>query len=161
MNVALLMRNIIWQLRERIINKQRKPLQELIRTFWYMHIKPTLSRAGALSVTTDQYDQLIEQLVVMVKDYDVIDYKEIGFRDEKAANRIVGANATIILAAEKEGHQPFLVDINHKYQINTMALGDQLSVFNIEYFVNGIKQQEVNLQRSCYIFIMVDYNPCG
>ena len=34
-NVARLMRNIIWQTRERIVNGQKPPLKELIRTFWY------------------------------------------------------------------------------------------------------------------------------
>ena len=48
-NVARLMRNIVWQLKERIQKGEKEPLRELIRTFWYMYIKPTLSRAGALS----------------------------------------------------------------------------------------------------------------
>ena len=47
-NIARLMRNIIWQTRERIIKKEKPPLKELIRTFWYMYIEPTLSRAGGL-----------------------------------------------------------------------------------------------------------------
>ena len=38
-NVALMMRNIVWQLRERIINNEKPPLKELVRTFWYMYIK--------------------------------------------------------------------------------------------------------------------------
>ena len=46
---------------------QREPLRELIRTFWYMHIKPTLSRAGSLSKTRDQYADLITNLKDMVK----------------------------------------------------------------------------------------------
>ena len=36
-NVARLMRNIIWQTRERIANGQNPPLKKLIRTFWYIH----------------------------------------------------------------------------------------------------------------------------
>lgn len=59
-NVARLMRNIIWQTRERIIKGEKPPLKELLRTFWYMYIKPTLSRAGALARKTDQYPQLID-----------------------------------------------------------------------------------------------------
>ncbi len=53
-NVACLMRNIIWQVRERIRRGEKPPLNELIRTFWYMYIKPTLSRAGALAYDVDQ-----------------------------------------------------------------------------------------------------------
>lgn len=36
-NITMLIRNIIWQIRERIINKKREPLTELIRTFWYIY----------------------------------------------------------------------------------------------------------------------------
>lgn len=59
-NISMLMRNIIWQLRERIQKKEKPPLNELIRTFWYMYIKPTLSRAGSFSNKTDQYAQLVD-----------------------------------------------------------------------------------------------------
>ena len=41
-NVARLMRNIIWQTRERIANGQKPPLKELIRTFWYMSLNSPL-----------------------------------------------------------------------------------------------------------------------
>ena len=75
------MRNIIWQIRERIRRGEREPLRELIRTFWYMYVKPTLSRAGALAEETDQYKQLSGQLVNLVVDQDLMRYSEIGFRD--------------------------------------------------------------------------------
>jgi hypothetical protein len=62
-NVSALVRNIIWQTRERVMADEREPPTELIRTFWYSHIKPTLSRAGALSEETDQYNVLVDQLI--------------------------------------------------------------------------------------------------
>ena len=104
-NVARLMRNIVWQTRERIQKGEKPPLKELIRTFWYMYIKSTLSRAGALTHETDQYAQLVDSLVFMVKDWQLIEYKDIGFRDDKKSNRKVGYNANIILFSEKTGHQ--------------------------------------------------------
>ena len=112
-NVARLMRNIIWQLRERVLAGTREPLRELIRTFWYMYIKPTLSRAGALSTTTDQYAQLIDNLAGLVKDFDVLRYKDIGFRDDNANNWRLGKNANIILFAEKAGALDFLLCVFH------------------------------------------------
>jgi len=49
-NIARLMCNIIWQTRERIVNSQKPPLNELIRTFWDMfYIKPILSRDNSLA----------------------------------------------------------------------------------------------------------------
>ena len=160
-NVSKLMRNIIWQTRERIISKEKPPLKELIRTFWYMYIKPTLSRAGALAKETDQYAQLIDNIVYMVKEINLMEYKDIGFRDENQANRRVGANANIILFSEKLGHQDFLSDIADKYNVSIIALGGQPSVLNTEYFVDTLKKTGVNLQRSFYLFSIVDYDPSG
>lgn len=160
-NVARLMRNVIWQTRERIINKEKPPLKELIRTFWYMHIKPTLSRAGALAKEADQYAQMVDQIVYMVKRLKVMKYKDIGFRDDNQAHRKVGANANIVLFSEKLGHQDFLSDIADKYNVSIIALGGQPSVLNTEYFVDTIKQTGTDLRRSFYLFSIVDYDPSG
>ena len=160
-NVARLMRNIVWQTRERIVKGEKPPLKELLRTFWYMHIKSTLSRAGALARETDQYAQLIDNIVYMVKEIKVMKYKDIGFRDDNQANRRIGANANIVLFSEKLGHQAFLSDIADKYNISILALGGQPSVLNIEYFVDTLKEAKVNLQRSFYLFSIVDYDPSG
>ena len=160
-NVARLMRNIVWQTRERIIKGEKPPLKELLRTFWYMYIKPTLSRAEALTQETDQYAQLIDNIVFMVKEIEVMEYKDIGFRDDNQANRKIGANANIILFSEKLGHQEFLSEIADKYNISILALGGQPSVLNAEYFVDTLKQAKIGLQRSFYLFSIVDYDPSG
>jgi hypothetical protein len=160
-NVALLMRNIIWQLRDRIRSGDKPPLKELVRTFWYMYIKPTLARADSLVHETDQYDQLVDTLVRLVKDTAVMDYKDIGFRDDNQANRKVGLNANVILFSEKVGHQDFLAEISQQYQISTIALGGQPSVMNIEYFVDDIKAHGVDVRRSFYLFSIVDYDASG
>lgn len=160
-NVAMLMRNIIWQTRERILTKEKPPLKELVRTFWYMYIKPVLSRASALASETDQYKQLNSQLVFMVKNLEVMLYSDIQFRDENQAHRRVGANANIILFSEKLGHQEFLNEIAEKYRVSIIALGGQPSVINVEYFVDVLKNEKVNLQRSFYLFSVVDYDTSG
>ena len=160
-NVARLMRNIVWQTRERIEKGEKPPLKELIRTFWYMYIKPTLSRAGALAIKADQYAQLIDNIVYMVKDIQVMRYEDIGFRDEGQAHREVGANANIILFSEKLGHQNFLSDIRDKYKVSILALGGQPSVLTSEYFVDIIRKRDISLQRSFYLFSIVDYDTSG
>lgn len=43
-NVSRLMRNLIWQMKERVAGGE-KEFNELIRTYWYMYVKPTLARA--------------------------------------------------------------------------------------------------------------------
>lgn len=160
-NVARLMRNLVWQIRQRIVNGEKPPLRELIRTYWYMYVKPTLSRANALAEGTDQYKQLSEQLVYMVRDLEILKYSEIGFRDEKTANRRIGANANIILVSEKIGHSHFLSEISEKYQVSFISLGGQPSLLSCEYFVNEIKESNVNLQRSFYVFSIIDFDPSG
>ncbi|MBM3246585.1 MAG: hypothetical protein FJZ13_04580 [Candidatus Omnitrophica bacterium] len=160
-NVARLMRNIVWQAREIIQKGEKPPLKELIRTFWYMYIKPTLSRAGALATKADQYAQLIDNIVYMVKEIEVMRYEDIGFRDENQAHREVGANANIVLFSEKLGHQDFLSDFADKYKVSILALGGQPSVLTSEYFVDIVRKKGINLQRSFYLFSIVDYDTSG
>lgn len=160
-NVARLLRNIVWQQRERIQRGEKPPLRELVRTFWYMYIKPTLSRVDALSNETDQYAQLVDQIVSMVKEHEIMEYKDIGFRDDNQAHRRVGGNANIILFSEKLGHQDFLSEIAAKYNVSILALGGQPSVLNVEYFVDTLKAASVNLRRSFYLFSIVDYDTSG
>ena len=160
-NVSLLIRNIIWQVRERIINGQKPPLNELIRTFWYMYIKSTLSRAESLSMTRDQYVDMIQAFTDMVKKYELMQYKDIGFRDDNEAHRKVAGNANIILFSEKLGHQAYLSEIAEKYNVSIMALGGQPSVLSAEYFVDLLKQTGIDIRRSFYLFSIVDYDPSG
>ncbi len=160
-NVARLMRNIVWQARERIVSGEKPPLNELIRTFWYMYVKPTLSRAGALAEHADQYDQLTDNIVYMVKEVQVMEYKNIGFRDDNQAHRSVGGNANMILFSEKLGHQHFLSEIADKYNVSIIALGGQPSVLSSEYFVDTLKDTGLDLRRSFYLFSIVDYDPSG
>ena len=160
-NISLLMRNIIWQQRERIVSGEKPPLKELVRTFWYMYIKPVLARVDALADESKQYKQLVGTLVYLVKKRGVLEYKDIGFRDNKRFNRVVNLNANVILFSEKLGHQEFLSEIAEKYQVSIIALGGQPSVMNIEYFVDDMKEKGVNIQRSFFLFSIVDYNTSG
>ncbi len=160
-NVSALMKNIIWQTRERILSGDKPLLKELVRTFWYMYIKPTLARVESLTHETDQYRQLVDTLVLLVKDAQLMDYKDIGFRDDNQANRKVGLNANVILYAEKVGHQDFLAEMAAKYQVSTIAMGGQPSVMNVEYFVDDLKAQGVDITRSFFLFGIVDYDTSG
>jgi len=70
-NVARLMRNLVWQMKERIAAGE-KEFHELIRTYWYMYIKSTLARADSLFKDTDQYKKLTENLADMVRVFQLI-----------------------------------------------------------------------------------------
>ena len=110
-NVTRLMRNLLWQMKERIASGEKLPFKELLRTYWYMYVKPVLARAGALAEETDQYKQLSEHLAGLVRIYQVMKYKDIGFRDENEANRKVGLFANVIIFAEKVGHFDYLSEL--------------------------------------------------
>ena len=180
-NVSRLMRNLVWQMKERVSSGE-KPFNELVRTYWYMYIKSTLARAGALSAETDQYKQLTENIVAMVKDFTLMTYKSIGFRDENEANKRIGVNTNIIPFSEKLGHFNYLADLNKQYNVSAISLGGQPSVMNVEYFVDDLKKAKTapelvdrpkifampeaagakfNLKRSFYLYSIVDYDPSG
>lgn len=160
-NMTTLIRNIIWQARERVQNQDLPPIKELVRTFWYMYIKPVLARVDSLSDESDQYNRLVDVLAGMVKDWRVMEYKDIGFRDDNQFNRKVGVNANVILFSEKLGHYEFLKNIADIFQISIIALGGQPSVVNVEYFVDDLKSQGVDIRRSFFLFSIVDYDTSG
>jgi hypothetical protein len=181
-NVSRLMRNLVWQMKERIAAGE-KEFNELIRTYWYMYVKPTLARSDSLASSTDQYKQLTENIADMVRTFQLMNYKDIGFRDENAANKRIGVYANIIPFAEKLGHFNYLADLHKDYNVSAIALGGQPSVMNMEYFVDDLKKartapsladrpvlirlptldesSKFNLKRSFYLYSIVDYDPSG
>ena len=179
-NVARLMRNLVWQMKERIAAGE-KEFHELIRTYWYMYIKSTLARADSLSKDTDQYKKLTENLADMVRVFQLMTYKDIGFRDENEANMKVGVNANFIPFSEKLGHFGYLTELQQQHNVSVIALGGQPSVMNVEYFVDDLKKvksgqvladrpmmlrlpapaAKINLRRSFYLYSIVDYDPSG
>ena len=178
-NVARLMRNLVWQMKERVA--AGKQFHELIRTYWYMYVKSTLARVDALAADTDQYKQLTENIADMVRGFQLMTYKDIGFRDENEANKKVGVYANVIPFAEKLGHFGYLTDIQKQHNVSVIALGGQPSVMNVEYFVDDLKKpagpaalaerpmmlrlpagsSKLNLKRSFYLYSIVDYDPSG
>ena len=185
-NVARLMRNLVWQMKERVAAGE-KEFHELVRTYWYMYVKSTLARADSLSAETDQYKKLTENITDMVKVFLLMAYKDIGFRDENEANKKVGVNANIIPFSEKLGHFGYLTDIQKQYNVSVISLGGQPSVMNTEYFVDELKKargrgpgpaqlrytdapeaaydpagsSKLNLKRSFYLYSIVDFDPSG
>ena len=107
-NVNKLMKNIIWQIRTRIVRREDPPIKGLLRSFWYTYIKNTLSRADSLGSDVDQYDQMIKVFVRLIQYSDFMRYKEMGFIDDNQHDRKLGINNHIILFAEKGGHYPLL-----------------------------------------------------
>ena len=160
-NVTRLIRNLLWQTKEQVA-AGGAPFKDLLRTYWYKHVKPTLARADSLSSRTDQYKNLSENMADLVKVYQVLKYKDIGFRDENLPNRLVGDFRHVIPFAEKLGHFGSLSELHAKHQVSVIALGGQPSVMNVEYFVDDLKKRRPGLlRRSFYLYSIVDFDPSG
>lgn len=159
-NVARLIRNLVWQTKERI-EGGKPPFKDLVRTYWYMYLKPTLARADSLAEGDTQYKQLSDNLADLVKVYQVMKYKDIGFRDENQPNRKIGEFGYVIPFAEKLGHFDYLAELHAEHHVTVIALGGMPSVLNVEYFVDDIKAKRTSLRRSFYLYSIVDFDPSG
>lgn len=160
-NVNKLMKNIIWQIRTRIVREEQPPIEGLIRSFWYTHIKPALARAQSLSSDVDQYPQMIKMFVRLIEHCNLMRYKNMGFIDDNENDRKIGINSHIIFFAEKAGHYPLLKRIAQDSDVTILALGGQPSLLSAEYFVDEMKAQDINIQKSFYTFSLVDYDTSG
>ena len=160
-NVNVLMKNIIWQVRERILAEEQPPVRGLIRSFWYTYIKPALARAGALSSEVDQYPQMIKMFVRLVQYAGLMRYRDFGFVDDNENDRRIGVNSHVILFAEKAGHYPLLELIAEDTEATILSLGGQPSLLSAEYFVDEMSARGINIQKSFYTFSLVDYDPSG
>ena len=160
-NVNKLMKNIIWQIRERIVNGEQPPINGLLRSFWYTYIKSALFRAKSLSKDVDQYDQMIKVFVRLIQYADLMRYRDMGFVDDNRNDRQIGINSHVILFAEKSGHYPLLETIARELDVTILSLGGQPSLLSVEYFMDEMKEQGINIQKSFYTFSLVDYDPSG
>ena len=160
-NVNKLMKNIIWQLRTKIVNGEHPSTNGLLRSFWYAYIKPALARCDSLSHDVDQYHQMIKMFVRLIEYCDFMRYKDMGFIDDNRNDRKIGINNHVIFFAEKSGHFPLLEDIAKDSDVTILALGGQPSLLSVEYFVDGMKAQDIDIRKSFYTFSLVDYDTSG
>ena len=160
-NISRLIKNIIWQVRTRIIQKRQPPIEGLIRSFWYTHIKPVLARTNSLNRKVDQYSQVIQMFVRLIQYCDLMRYKDIGFLDDNKNDRKIGINNHVILFAEKAGHYPLLERIAQNSEVTVLSLGGQPSLLSAEYFVDEMKAQRIDVRKSFYTFSLVDYDTSG
>ena len=160
-NVNKLMKNIIYQQRTRIVEKEQPPIEGLLRSFWYVYIKPALARAASLSSDVDQYPQMIKMFVRVIQFCDLMRYKDMGFLDDNKNDRRIGINNHVILFAEKAGHFPLLERIAQDTEVTILSLGGQPSLLSAEYFVDEMKAQGIDIRKSFYTFSLVDYDTSG
>jgi hypothetical protein len=160
-NVARLVKNILWQVYEQIETKQRPTLDGNLRSLWYSDVKPVLSRAGALKDTDAGYSLLSDLLVHLVTQ-DLLHYRSFDFTDERYDDRRIGKKRRhVLLASEKRGHWRWLKRMQEAHDVTIIALGGQPSLMSSEYFVAEMKKAKVNLTKTLPMFTVVDYDPAG
>lgn len=161
-NLSLLIKNMIWQVYERIQAGEQEVFEGNIRSFWYSHVKPVLSRAGGLRSGSDPYGVMIDVFVHLVLELDLLRYREFGFFDEREGDRLIGgANGHILVAAEKRGHFPFLKRLHDDFDVTVISLGGQPSLLSTEYFAGEMEAAGFELGSRFPLLCIVDFDPSG
>ena len=161
-NLSLLIKNMVWQVLEKLRAGLQQPFEGNVRSFWYSHVKPTLSRAGGLRADSDPYGVMIDVFVRLVLELDLMRYREFGFFDEREEDRLIGgANGHIIVAAEKRGHFPFLKRLHEDFDVTVISLGGQPSLLSTEYFAGEMEAAGFELGSRFPLLCIVDFDPSG
>jgi hypothetical protein len=160
-NLTLATRNIVWQAREGIRKGELQPIQGIIRTFWYTHIKPVYARTDSLNDKVDQSDILHEVLVDLVRSRDIMRYKDMGFLNNNAGTVHIDKNWHVMLIGEKHGKYAVLEQIAKALNCTVFTLGGQPSLLSMEYLVDDYKEKGIDIRKSMYLIFVVDYDPAG
>jgi hypothetical protein len=158
-NKSLFIKNVIWQTYEQIKAGQKPFDIGNIRSFWY-YIKDTMDRVGA-NKKGDAGTIVLNMFVVMVK-AGLFKYRDFGFDDDDKGNRRLGGKyARIILFAENTSYTDLLQKVNRDFDITTISVSGPVSSLSIEYFVEELSGQGVDLTKEFIIFSLVDFDPTG
>lgn len=161
-NLSLLIKNMIWQTLGKLRAGEMEPFTGNIRSFWYSHVKPVVSRAGALTASRHPDNVMTQMFVRLVMDLDLMRYREFGFSDENADfRRIGGKNGHVVLVAEKQGHFPLLKELHADYDVTVISLGGQPSLLSTEYFAGEMETARFELGQAYPLLTIVDYDPAG
>jgi len=161
LNLTRATKNIVWQARENIRKGTDDAIQGIIRTFWYTHIKPVFARTGSLNDDVDQSDVLNRVLVDLVRERDIMRYKDFGFLNNNQGTVKIGSNWHVMIIGEKHGKFAVLDNIAQDLNCTVMTLGGQPSLLSMEYLVDDYKEKGIDIRKSMYLIFVVDYDPAG
>lgn len=160
-NLSLATKNIVWQMREKILKGEEDPINGIIRTFWYTHIKSVFARADSLSEQTDQSDVLSKVLVHLVRERNIMRYKDMGFLDRNHGTQRIDNNWHVMLIGEKHGKCAVLDQIAKEIRCTVFTLGGQPSLLSMEFICDRYKEKNIDIRKSMYLIFVVDYDPSG
>jgi hypothetical protein len=161
LNVTLLMKNLVWQAFTWIQDGRMEPVEGNIRSFWYMNVKPVLSRLG-FKISGDRYTaKLYDVFVEMTTVHRLFRYGDFGFIDERAYARAIGKNnGNFILFVEKDGLFSVVKGVAEANGTTAISLGGFPSYLTTEYLVRSMAGQGL-LRSPVRLVSVVDYDPSG
>ena len=160
-NIAKLIRNLIWQAYTRIRDGKREKIDSNIRGFWYTDVKPVLSRLGFKTHGRRYTERVYDCLLKMVTEHRLFNYADFGFVDETEGMKYIGkTNVHTILFVEKDGLFPIVRRMAEKYDCVGLSTGGYPSILSAEYLIRGISRY-THLRHRFDILSVVDYDPNG
>lgn len=160
--LTLVMKNIIWQVYERINAGLHPPITGNLRSFWYLWVKPVLSHIPVgFDPKTDPYDVMLRMFTRLILDLKLFRYSDFDFTDENWENRRIGTSRPgVLVFSEKRGWIRFLRDLHEELGVSILALGGSPSALTSEYTVRDITSALKDGSPIRLIGI-VDYDPAG
>ena len=161
LNVAKLIRNLIWQAYTKIRDGKRETIDSNIRGFWYTDIKPVLSRLGKETQGTRYSERMYDYLLEMVTVHRLFNYVDFGFVDETEGMKYIGrTNVHVVVFVEKDGLYPIVRRLAEKYDCVGVSTGGYPSILSGEYLVRGIARH-THLRHHFDVLSIVDYDANG
>lgn len=160
-NPTKLMKNLVWQSYCWINSGKIPPIEGNLRSFWYSHTKPLLSRVG-FDVSQKKYVlKLSDVFVELITKYRLFRYVDFGFFDARLHFRSVGkTNGNLVLFIEKEGLYYNAKKVAEKYDATALASKGFPNHITTEFFIRDMANNGL-LREPIHIFGVVDYDPSG
>jgi len=114
-----------------------------------------------LSGAKDQSSTLNKEFVDLVREKNMMRYKEMGFLNHNGPSTKVGKNWHVMLIGEKHGKFAVLDEIAKEIQSTVFTLGGKPSLLSMEYLVDDYKALGIDIRKSIYLIFVVDYDPSG
>ena len=156
-----LIKNLIWQAYCWISDGRMDPIEGNLRSFWYISVKPVLSRVG-LKVSGQKYPDIVYSMFVeLVTVHRLFRYADFGFIDDRRFHRTIGTqNGQLILFIEKDGMYSILREIAQKHGATAIALNGFPSYMTSEFLIRDLVKAGL-LDRPIHLFGLTDYDPAG
>ena len=156
-----LIKNLIWQAYTWISDGRMEPIEGNIWSFWYISVKPVLSRLG-LKISGRKYPNIVYMMFVeLVTEYRLFRYADFGFIDDRMFHRTIGRrNGHLVLFIEKDGMYSILRGIAQTHHATAIALNGFPSYLTSEFLIRDMARAGL-LHKPMHLFGLVDYDPAG